>query len=233
MPHRSDSNFFFGYQSEACFVGKSEYAHSFTEGDAIPKRESYKSISSSVNPILHYEDEEPFPRSSTHDAYRGDGVTIPLDSLVKPIRTESHFSIGYVAHATPKTEYKDVFDAVAASTVISHRPPKPPRIRAESIFPCECDSVDYVTESQRALPKRTPLNTTQQNHSAMDCVNSSKLRESHFTLGSISPDSYKTPKSTAHSHYAKRIGLGARAPDPDIISMRHELSRSHFSFCES
>ena len=223
MTKDTSSHFLLGYGNKAVTPPSSEYTQAFRGLYALPRTapvlvRSEIDISQTTDDHL-----QPITISTSREAFR----EIPIQSSPQRMhglnRSESHFATSYSDVPFPRTEYHEKFKVQRGS-------PKPSLVRTDrptgNIFPVECDTLDYISETKRAYVY-DPSSSSERPCPA----SSSNLRESHFTLGSSTATC--TPESTSHSHYAKRAGLrGSSQQDPEILSLRDELSKSHFSLCD-
>jgi hypothetical protein len=225
MTNDRSSHIRFGYGSSNMPSSKSEYTESYLGKQSVPGRVSCDHMSKR-NPITMCEDYDCSRawKSASQDAFPLHVVTDFGVNECKKVRTESHFIMGYTHGPFVDSEYSEKFKSrgfpsAPMNSRNNHLRDPPP------FFASECDGSDYTSESKRAF--KIP-----HGYSSQPAHNSSraKLGGSNFTLGPASVD--PVTLSTSHSHYAKRSGLGKGRRDPEIIALKEELSKSHFSLCD-
>jgi hypothetical protein len=226
MPQGTTSHFRFGFRSLDETASASEYSKSYSGGRLMPGRVSLSQMTRS-NPITLSDDHVSLkiPRSTTHDAYTAHEINDTRTNESKKTRTESHFIMGYVHGPFVDSEYSAKFKSVGFPI----NPPSSKNHRtldSRPFFSTECEQTDYTSESKRAFTMSPGYSNLPIHHSSSHA----KLRGSNFSLGSASVD--PVTLSTSHSHYAKRSGLGKQRKDPEIIAIKEELSKSHFSLCD-
>jgi len=223
MTKDTSSHFSLSYRSSHPIYTKSAYACEFKTPGLVGRMEPIR-CRSEIDITQAMDNESKLTNAST---YRGAFPPHSVDHHSMHVsssdRSQSHFAMAYSNFPMPRTEYSDEFKANSSFPKrMSLSAPRSDRVDT-NIFPTECKHTDYTSETKRAYVYVEPTIVED------SCMNSaSKLRESHFSLGSKTESSKL--ESTSHSHYAKRPGLGGRSSleDPEIIALRQELSRSHF-----
>jgi len=227
MTKDTSSHFLFGYRGESDPTSVSEYSRAFKELEGVSR--TFPVNASSEIDISHMEDDMPHTImvSASREAFRAHPLPVPVPGSKHCCRSESHFAMSYSQVVVPKTEYKDEFKAKQATPSTERMSARSDRCHG-GLLPVECDHTDYTSEMKRSYV------TLPANVSRVSCMESaSKLRGSHFTIGSLSESPNPRVVSTSHSHYGKRAGLrGTSRNDPEIVSLREELSKSHFSLCD-
>jgi len=227
MTKDTSSHFSLSYGTLSPISTRSEYSREFQKRGLVARMEPIR-CRSEIDITQAIDDDSKLANAST---YRGAFPPHSVDHHSKHVsssdRSKSHFAMAYSNVPMPRTEYSDEFKANSSFPKrMSLSAPRSDRVDT-NIFPTECEHTDYTSETKRAYVYVEP---TIVEDSSM--TSASKLRESHFSLGSKTESSKL--ESTSHSHYAKRPGLGGRSSleDPEIIALRQELSRSHFSLCD-